>query len=468
MQRIEIKKSLPGRSMMILVRDAAVENHPIVGIAALGSSMAQQTQRDRWIGWDSDAFLQQVVAKPTARICRWVHESIRRLIAGIYSADLVRDGIIQRREIVRPTKETIKNLLREAKTAAAVHQDFPYAAEHKSNTNGSRPNKVAWQRQSATSLFRSKRAKTLSILLSIRADLHEAGLTSSTLSSLRNALRTPLARTAIRRLIRLVKAEHVGVDMMDIVVCGAIPPYNALLGGKLVCLLLTSTEIVQFYRKRYAQQASIIASSMKGQSIVRDPNLVLLATTSLYGVGSSQYNRIRVPLDQLNGKEGERLEYVELGVSKGYGSYHFSKTSIDYLQVLLGRSKGWRKVNSIFGEGVNPLMRKLRDGLALVGLPTDELLKHGNARIVYAVPLAKNFREILLGLQSTPKYFLPSKSPKRSTQMLGEYWRRRWLLGRIARPGILEEVAKHTLSYPISHGARVQLPNDDQAELFDH
>ena len=62
-------KSLPGRSMMILVRDAASPCHPVIGIAALGSSMAQQTLRDEWIGWDSDAFLKSLTEKPTGKWC---------------------------------------------------------------------------------------------------------------------------------------------------------------------------------------------------------------------------------------------------------------------------------------------------------------------------------------------------------------------------------------------------------------
>jgi hypothetical protein len=63
-------KSLPGRSMMILVRDAAAPYHPVIGIAALGSSMAQQTLRDQWIGWDSGEFVERLAARPTSRMCR--------------------------------------------------------------------------------------------------------------------------------------------------------------------------------------------------------------------------------------------------------------------------------------------------------------------------------------------------------------------------------------------------------------
>jgi hypothetical protein len=455
-------KSLPGRSMLLLIRDAAAPNHPVMGIAALGSSMAQQTQRDKWIGWDSETFANRITEKPTARLCRWVHESIKRLLGSIYVNDLMKDGIVERQELKKPTQAAIGRLLREHVRAGKQHRRFPGAADHKSSTNGNGNGKVDWEKQAKTPLFRSKRAKTLALLLGIRESLQNAGLKDTNATSLKRALATPTGRHAIRQLVRLVKAEHVGVNMMDIIICGAIPPYNTLLGGKLVCLLLTSPKVIQAYRMKYSGQASIIASSVKGRAVVRTPNLVLLATTSLYGVGSSQYNRIRVPLSELDERGDGRIEYCELGVSKGYGSYHFSQASIDYLETLLGRAGGGRKVNSIFGEGVNPLMRKLRDGLVEVGLPADDLLKHGNSRVVYGVPLASNFRDVLLGLDKTPKYFLALKKAAEQTELLAEFWRKRWLAGRIARDGTIEEVTKHTLSYPITHGARVILPSSGE------
>ena len=102
-------------------------------------------------------------------------------------------------------------------------------------------------------------------------------------------------------------------------------------------------------------------------------------------------------------------------------------------------------------------MRKLRDGLSGVGLPADDLLMHGNPRVVYGIQIAKNFREVLLGMDAKPKYFLSLTKAKQFTANLAAFWRRRWIVGRIQRPGILEEVEKHTLSYPVTHGARVQL-----------
>ena len=460
-------KSLPGRSMMLLVRDAAAPFHPVIGIAALGSSMAQQTERDEWIGWDSDTFIKMLADQPTARWCRWIYDSVDRLLKSIHQKDFLKESLIERRDLKRPTEDAIGRLLRDGARAAEAHRLYPAPADHKSNTNGKVAGEADWEKQSKTQLFRAKRAKTLALLLGIRRNLQEAGLTGCSSAALRSALKNPEAKHAIRQLVRLVKAEHVGVDMMDIIICGAIAPYNVLLGGKLVCLMLTSPEVVQFYRARYGGQHSIIASSMKGAPVVREPNLVLLATTSLYGVGSSQYNRIRVPLEEVGGKAGPMLKYDELGMSRGFGSYHFSKASLDYLDTLVPRGDDSRKVNSIFGEGVNPLMRKLRDGLAGVGLPADELLMHGNPRVVYGVSIAENFREVLLGRHRRPKYFLSLKKAREHSELLAEFWRKRWLAGRITRPRILETVNKHTLSYPITHGARVRLPVEGEGDLFE-
>src|SRR5206468_3304984 len=108
---------------------------------------------------------------------------------------------------------------------------------------------------------------------------------------------------------------------------------------------------------------SVIASSMKGEAVRRPPRLVLLGTSSLYGVGSSQYNRVKVPCSEVGGRAGGVLEYRRLGLSKGYGSFHFSGTTIGLIDVLLARRDGGRRVNSLFGEGVNPLLRKIREGL---------------------------------------------------------------------------------------------------------
>ena len=70
-------------------------------------------------------------------------------------------------------------------------------------------------------------------------------------------------------------------------------------------------------------------------------------------------------------------------MSEGFGSFHFSKETLKLMGMLLGRTHEGRKVNSIFGEGVNSLMRKIREALSLLGLPDDVLLNHGSKRVIY-------------------------------------------------------------------------------------
>jgi hypothetical protein len=445
-------RPLPGRSVLVLVRDAAGPNHPVIGIAALGSSVVQQESRDQWIGWTPREFMKQIDAMPKRVVSRWISRSLNRQLEGIHVADLINDGILGRRSIERPTPKVIVRLRTDASRARVQHRRHPQAAAHKAQQSGL----SGWKHAARTKLFRSKRCEALARLLAIRSALDEYRSPNGKLN-MKAVLASATARAALSQLVRLVKAEHVGINMMDITVCGAVAPYNCLLGGKLVSVLLASHEIVDYYRRRYRKHASVIASSMKGAAVLRPPRLVLLGTTSLYGVGSSQYNRIRVPCAEISGgRVGDTLEYRRLGLSKGFGSFHFSKTTIQLIDTLLARGADGRRVNSLFGEGVNPLLRKIREALELLGFPSDRILNHGNPRVVYGVALARNFSDVLTGLRDKPDYLLPGGDPGSSTKELAAYWRRRWLFRRIARPEVLDTLRQHTLVYPVKHGARVR------------
>jgi hypothetical protein len=355
--------------------------------------------------------------------------------------------------------------LREAAAAAIVeHRKHPQKSVHKTVKDENPDSLSDWHLRAETSLFRSKRCKLLGTLLDIRRTLTESFAGACTQADFAEALKRRDVRNVLSQLIRLSKAERVGINIMDITVCGAVAPYNALLGGKLVCLMLCSPEVGKEYSRRYSKQPSLIASCMKGAPVVRQPQLVMLGTTSLYGHGSSQYNRIRVPVESIGGAPGQKLEYKPLGLSLGYGSFHLSNETVNVMGVLLGRVSGGRRVNSIFGEGVNPLMRKIREALDVIGISSEEVLRHGNQRIVYGVGLTSNLQDFFLGLDKTPKYLLPQREPQAVTEHLADFWRRRWLNRRIDRPEVLAEIAQHNLDFPVTHGARVTLPIDDLDE----
>src|SRR5438128_894531 len=74
---------------------------------------------------------------------------------------------------------------------------------------------------------------------------------------------------------------------------------------------------------------------------------------------------------------------------------------------MLAHSKRGQHVNCVFGEGSNPWLRKIRDGLTELGLDADEFLRHGSPRLVYGVALVRNLFAYLIGLEKTPVYILP-------------------------------------------------------------
>lgn len=452
-------KSVPGRSMMILIRDAAANSHPVIGIACLASSVVQQSSRDNWIGWDSESAIEHFrTSTNPKRDAAWLIGEIDRFIKSIYLKDLLDTGIIARADLGKPTPQIIEKLQKDSERAIRHHRRYPNAAQHKHVTKGS---VAEWRARAETSLFRSKRAKQLAGLLSIRMAFREQKIGSDiTKAAWAQAFENARFRQAVGQIVRTLKGERVGVNMMDITVCGAVAPYNLLLGGKLVCLLLCSPEVVNGYQRRYENQTSLIASSMGGASVHRRAQLVLLCTTSLYGSALSQYSRVKVPAEAIGGKPHEKIEYRPIGLSEGFGSFHISQETLGLMGTLIGRSKEARKVNSIFGEGVNPLMRKIREAMELLGLPSDVLMNHGNKRVVYGVALAKNFRDVLRGFTDSAQYNAPLTRGKLRTEMLSDFWRRRWLLNRMEKPGILEEVPKHTVVYPVRHGAQVKLPGE--------
>ena len=162
-----------------------------------------------------------------------------------------------------------------------------------------------------------------------------------------------------------------------------------------------------------------------------------------------------MPAEVLGGGPGEYLEYREIGKSEAYGTSHFSTDTVEALVALVQQTSNGQRVNSIFGEGVSPKFRKLRDGLGALGLPVDALLQHGRRRIVYGVPLVRNLREYLVGMDDEPDYLFSLENPERSTTAIVEWWMSRWLSQRIMNDEVLASLDEHTLVRPIRHGGRV-------------
>ena len=291
--------TIPGRTMPVLVRDRAAKFHPVIGIAALSSAIMQISERDDWIGWQPEPFLAGLAADPTARMARWVACAARTRAQRTATSTTSSRTACTGRPCGTPRHgNAIERLVKEAQARRRDHHRFVRQADFKSKSKG---NPATWQQRAETDLFRSKRCLALAELLRARAALIPFLSPKPTGEGLRKALEDPQGRRAIAAILRRAKAESVGTEIADLTVCGAIAPYNAILGGKLVSMVAVSPAAVRAYRDKYSGYESEIASAMAGRPIQRRTNLVFIGTTSLYGSGSSQYNRIRIPAEVLGG-----------------------------------------------------------------------------------------------------------------------------------------------------------------------
>lgn len=454
-----------GRELKVLIRDRATPRHAVIGIAAMVSPR-HLVHVDRWVGWDKRSFLARLDKEPKADWARWLDQSLSELIGDVYLEDLVADRKIRRSHVARPSREAIEELEKEAEAARAAHKLYPEQGTHKADAAGRAG--ADWTAKARTHLYRGNRAAALAELLKARLALTEAGFAGPKAASLAAALQSPAGRDAIGTVLKYVKARHAGINALDISVCGAVAPYSPVIGGKLVAMLLTSPEIVAAYDATYRSAPSVIASSMAARPVVRRPNLVMLTTSSLYGDPLNQYTRAGVPAEALGGLPAESVTYVRLGETVGKGSHHISNDTVDEAEVLLAQQADGHRINSIFGEGVNPRLRKIRAALDLCGFAADYILEHGSTRVLYGVGLAANFRDVLLGRAAQPRYILPGSDPPAATAGIAAYWTRRWLAGRIEKPDVIGRVESHTLVHPVTHGARVRLPcvDDDEDSLF--
>ena len=102
----------------------------------------------------------------------------------------------------------------------------------------------------------------------------------------------------------------------------------------------------------------------------------------------------------------------------------------------------------------------MRLGLAALGWPTNELLKHGRERILYGVPLVENVRDYSLGVDQDPAYLL-DPTPADSGEAVAAWWFERWAHRRAAQEHVQDSMRGNNLVRPIRHGARVPMPPED-------
>lgn len=436
-------RSVPGRQMLVLVRNAARPHRPVMGIAMLASPVMRLSTRDRWIGWLREA------AEEKLQSGEWEPLGFAKALSKRISESIkaIRwDDLASKEEIAHPNETVVFRLEQKAAGAAFAreqqlkdhyedhHDGRGRVKPYRGDLKFARPDSD-WKAASEDLLFVRKRAEGLAQLLFAKSVFQAAHLSRKPVAALDELFSTKDGQRAIDIALAEFRKAGLSSEVADVSVCGAVHPYNELLGGKLVALLLTSTEVGNAYAKRYGGQTSVIASQMAGRRISKPAKLRILTTTSLYGVGSSQYNRLvlrasdhpYLPHDVTWGAIGKSL-------TGGFGTLHLGRDTAHALRSMAIARHDSRRVNNRFGEGTSPRLRQIREGLDALGIKSDAILHHATPRIFYGCELSPHARSALLGL-GAPEAAAPS------TRDLATAWRRRWLTNRILRKDTIAELS---------------------------
>lgn len=201
------------------------------------------------------------------------------------------------------------------------------------------------------------------------------------------------------------------VNVMDAYVLGALPPYSALLGGKMVACLVRSRDVYDDFARTYGGTVGIISGEEKKAR--------LLAVTTASSMGrSSVYNRLKL----------DGVPYFNsIGYTSGWGHFHIPDSLFLELRDYL-RSIGHRYADlHRFGQGPNWRLRTTRAALEALGFK-DDLLRHGINREVFICNLAANAMKFLRTGDGHPDL-----SSLLSVRKVAELAVERWILPRAHR-----------------------------------
>jgi hypothetical protein len=220
------------------------------------------------------------------------------------------------------------------------------------------------------------------------------------------------------------------VHVMDAYVLGSLPPYSYLICGKLIAALIGSEEIKTVYDRKYLGKRSIISNKLNRA------RLVLLTTTSALG-RSSVYNRLSIPGGPC---------FIRIGTTRGFGHFHFADKTFKLMRDYLKDLGDPYASGNRFGMGPNWKMRVVRKSLESLGLDGNAILKHGIEREVYAIPIAANWREVLMGSNDRVKSLtIPAED-------IARYCLARWIVPRAHRDSRYKTFKKNEILDFLNYG----------------
>lgn len=191
---------------------------------------------------------------------------------------------------------------------------------------------------------------------------------------------------------------------------GALPPYNELLGGKMVAMSLISDEIKNIYKKKYQNRVTKIRKRKLPN------NLLFITTTSAFG-RSSIYERLKYNNNSIS-------EFM--GFTSGAGTFHLPQNL--YEDLIHYMKEEGINVNRDLHSGPSRKLKIIDRGFKKLGLTNlaNSYIFHNIKRGYYLFSNVKNLNEII-NKNEDPQWI------DFSFEELLIFWRERWCLPRSQR-----------------------------------
>jgi hypothetical protein len=221
--------------------------------------------------------------------------------------------------------------------------------------------------------------------------------------------------------VRAIKDVTLNRVHTEVVICGALPPFGNLLGGKIVAMMMNHPLVRATLDRDIGVLLAGSFDVLKIENWLPRFGPLLTTTKGLFPNHSAQYNRVRLP----SGKSTLKLE--KLGLTQGQTMSHISDRSMNFA-VEINERMGEKGISREYGSGGAKRQRILQSAARIVGLDTDSLYAHVT-RPVYGTLFVSNSQGVVLGGES-PEWkdnYMPNQTTEEYETLVMEMWRDKWL-----------------------------------------
>ncbi len=225
----------------------------------------------------------------------------------------------------------------------------------------------------------------------------------------------PGARDGLR-VLRDITIPRIQVEAT---VCGALPPFNEILGGKLVAALLVHPDVRSVVSADLGEiTLGVFRPAVKG--LLPPHGAVLVTTRGLYSGHSAMYNNVRLP-----GIAGA-VRVRHAGYTSGSTTSLLGDQTARLAERVMSFVGGAHVISREYGSGGAKRQRTIERAASRIGLPPS-VIHPKLRRPVYVAPLVANLPGVAL-TNALPSWVIdPDRTADEYCADALDEWRRRWL-----------------------------------------